>query len=83
MNTPLTVGVPLIVTVLAAQEPFTPAGRPEKVAPVAPVVANEMLVIAVLTHVVRLTPAAIVLFGVTTIVPVAFTAPQPPVSGME
>ena len=35
-----------MVTVLAAQLPVTPAGRPEKVAPVAPVVAKEILVIA-------------------------------------
>ena len=70
-----------MVTVLAAQEPFTPAGRPAKDAPVAPVVANEMLVIAVLIQVVRLTPAAIVLLGITVIVPVAVTAGvvQPPV----
>ena len=31
-------GVPLMVTTLAAQEPETPAGKPLKVAPVAPVV---------------------------------------------
>ena len=70
-----------MVTVLAAHEPFTPAGSPEKVAPVAPVVANEILVIAVLIHVVRLIPAAIVLFAVTVMVPVAVTAGvvQPPV----
>ena len=35
----LTVGVPLIVTTLAAQVPVTPAGSPVTVAPVAPVVA--------------------------------------------
>jgi hypothetical protein len=72
-----------MVTVLAAHEPFTPAGSPEKVAPVAPVVANEILVIAVLIHVVRLIPPAIVLFAVTVMVPVAFTEPHPPVRGME
>jgi hypothetical protein len=45
------------------------------------VVANEILVIAVLIHVVRLIPAAIVLFAVTVMVPVAVTAGvvQPPV----
>ena len=31
-------GEPLIVTTLAAQEPFTPVGKPVTVAPVAPVV---------------------------------------------
>ena len=33
-----------MVTVLAAQDPVTPAGKPEKVAPVAPVVANVIVV---------------------------------------
>ena len=36
---PAAVGVPLIVTTLAAQVPVTPAGSPVTVAPVAPVVA--------------------------------------------
>ena len=36
VNAPETVGVPLMVTVLDAHEPVTPAGRPEIVAPVAP-----------------------------------------------
>ena len=35
-----------MVTVLAAQLPVTPVGRPEKVAPVAPVVASVILVMA-------------------------------------
>ena len=35
-----------MVTVLPAQEPVTPAGKPEKVAPVAPAVAKEIVVIA-------------------------------------
>ena len=39
VNAPETVGVPLMVTVLDDQEPVTPAGRPEIVAPVAPEVA--------------------------------------------
>ena len=90
MKVPATVGVPLIVIVLAAQCADTPVGKP--LAPdtpsldmlVAPVVvmiiAGEM---AVLIHNVgddEGVPA--VLFGVTIIVPVAFTLPQPPVSGM-
>ena len=37
-----------MVATLPAQEPVTPAGKPEKVAPVAPVVANEILVMALL-----------------------------------
>ena len=65
---PLTVGIPLIVTVLFNHEPVTPAGKPVNVAPVAPVVANVIFVMAVLIHVVRLTPAAIVLSGVTVII---------------
>jgi hypothetical protein len=43
-----------------------------------------MLVINVLIHKVGDNDAALtVLFGVTVIVPVALTAPQPPDSGME
>ncbi len=46
--------MPLIVTVFAAQLPVTPAGRPLKVAPVAPVVLYVMFVIGVLMHTVWL-----------------------------
>ena len=35
---PASVGVPLMVTTLFAQEPNTPGGNPEKFAPVAPFV---------------------------------------------
>jgi hypothetical protein len=45
---PATLGVPLIVTTLAAQEPVTPVGRLVTVAPVAPVVEYVIGVIAVL-----------------------------------
>ena len=77
-------GVPLIVTTLAAHTPVTPAGRPVTVAPVAPVVEYVILVIAVLIHrVCAMVPAAdvsvTVLLAVTVIEPVAVTAPQPPV----
>ena len=80
----MVVGVPLIVATLLAQAPVTPVGKPLKVAPVAPVVEYVMLVIAVLIHFVwAFVPAAevrvMVLFGVTVIVPVAVTFPQPPV----
>ena len=70
-----------MVATLADQLPVTPAGNPLNVAPVAPVVAKLILVIAVLIHVVRFSPAAIVLFGFTVIVPVAVFVPpvQPPV----
>ena len=49
-----------MVATFAAHEPVTPAGNPEKVAPVAPVVARVILVIAVLIQTVLLIPAAIV-----------------------
>ena len=68
-----------MVTALAAQFPVTPAGRPEKVAPVAPVVAKEILVIAELIQTVWLVPGAIVFNGVTVIVPVVVAGGQPPV----
>ena len=57
-----------MVTVLAAQLPVTPAGRPEKVAPVAPVVASVILVMAELIQTVWLVPGAIVLSGVMVMV---------------
>jgi hypothetical protein len=51
--------------------------------PVAPVVVCVILVKGVLIHKVGVDDGAeTVLFGVTVIVPVAFTAPQPPVNGM-
>jgi hypothetical protein len=51
--------------------------------PVAPVVAWVISVNTVLIHNVGVVLAALaVLFGVTVIVPVAFTAPHPPVSGI-
>ena len=67
-----------MVTVLAAQLPVTPVGRPEKVAPVAPVVASVILVIAELIQTVWLVPGAIVFNGVTVIVPVVVAGGQPP-----
>jgi hypothetical protein len=69
---------------LEAKDPVTPDGNPVMDAPVAPVVEYVVVVIAVLIHFVWVPPATnvIVLFGVTVIVPVAFTVPQPPVSGM-
>ena len=68
MNVPDAVGVPLIVTTLAAHEPVTPAGKPVKVAPVAPVVANVIFVIALFTQTVWLVPAAMVFNAETTTV---------------
>ena len=84
MNIPLAVGVPLIVITLAAQAAVTPAGKPVGAPiPVAPVVAIVMFVKRVLIHRVGVDEGApAVLFGITVIVPVAFTLPQPPVKGM-
>ena len=48
MNVPETVGVPLMVTTLPDHEPVTPAGKLPNVAPVAPVVARVIVVIALL-----------------------------------
>ena len=79
------VGVPLTVIVLPEKEAVTPAGKPVGIPiPVAPVVVNVIGVSAVLTQSVGEDEAALtVLFGVTVIVPVAFTVPHPPVKGME
>ncbi len=86
---PDAVGVPLIVIVFDDQVADTPAGKlfapatPSLDMPVAPVVVIVMAVSAVLMHSVGVDeglPA--VLSGVTVIVPVAFTVPQPPVKGM-
>ena len=84
MNVPDAVGVPLIVIVLVAHVAVTPVGKPVAVPiPVAPVVVCVIAVSAVLIHNVGVLDAALaVLFGVTVIVPVAFTVPQPPANGM-
>ena len=70
--------------VFDAHAAVTPAGKPVGAPmPVAPVVVNVIAVSAVLIHNVGFDDAAVtVLPGVTVIVPVAFTLPQPPVSGM-
>ena len=84
MKVPAEVGVPEIVIVLDAQAAVTPAGSPEAVPmPVALVVVCVIAVRAVLMHRVGVEEAApTVLSGVTVMVPVAFTVPHPPVSGM-
>ena len=78
-----------MVIVLAAQCADTPAGNPLAPATpsleiaVAPVVAMVILVNAVLIHSVGVDEGAPAVFaGVTVIVPVAFTAPQPPVKAI-
>ena len=84
MNVPDTVGVPLIVMVFEAHEAITPVGRPVGVPiPAAPVVVCVIAVKGVLIHSVGVEDAAPAVFaGVTVIVPIAFTLPQPPVRGM-
>jgi hypothetical protein len=81
---PAAVGVPLIVIVLEAHAAVTPVGRPVAVPiPVAPVVVWVTAGRAVSVHSVGEEEAAdTVLTGVTVMVPVAFTLPQPPVKGM-
>ena len=77
-------GVPDIVISSDDQDALTPDGKPvAEPIPVAPVVAWVISVNAVLIHnvgVLDATPA--VLSAVTVIVPVAFTLPHPPVSGI-
>ena len=74
-----------MVIVLAPKLAETPAGKPEDAPiPVAPVVAWVIFVRTVLIHKVGvLEGAAAVLLAVTVIVPVAFTAPHPPVNKIE
>ena len=83
MNVPLAVGVPVMVMTSLAQPAVTPEGNPlAEPIPVAPVVAWVMSVKAVLIHKVGLEDAVpTVLSGLTVIVPVALTVPQPPVKG--
>ena len=65
-----------------AGNPFAPE-TPELEIPVAPVVVRVILVNAVFIHNVGFDDAVPgVLFGLTVIVPVALTLPQPPVNGM-
>jgi len=84
LKVPDAVGVPLIVIVLLAHAAVTPDGKPVAVPiPVAPVVVCVIAVSAVLIHNVGVLDAVLaVLAGVTVIIPVAFTVPQPPVTGM-
>jgi hypothetical protein len=89
LKEPDAVGVPLIVIKFDAHVAETPAGKPFAPdtplfdIPVAPVVAIVMAVTAVLIHNVGIEEGVPAVFaGVTVIVPVAFTLPQPPVNGM-
>ena len=76
--------------VFDAQVADTPAGKPFAPAtpsfeiPVAPVVVIVMFVKGVLIHNVGVEDGVPAVFaGVTVMVPVAFTLPQPPVNGIE
>jgi hypothetical protein len=85
LNVPDTVGVPLMVIVFEAQVAVTPVGKPVAVPiPVAPVVVWVIFGDkAVLIHKVGEYEATLaVLSGLTVIVPVALTVPQPPVNGI-
>ena len=85
MKVPVTVGVPEMVMLPPEKVPVTPVGKPENVAPVAPVVLYLIGVIAVLTQTVWLSVLGaevrvMVLLGRTMMVPLAVvTPPQPPV----
>jgi hypothetical protein len=73
-----------MVMVLASQAAETPAGNPAGAPiPVAPVVVCVIDVSAVLMHNVGVEEGALTVLINTVIVPVALTAPHPPVSGME
>jgi hypothetical protein len=87
LKVPLAVGVPLMVIVFDANVADTPAGKPFAPdtplfeIPVAPVVVMVMAVRAVLMQSVGDEEAVPAVFaGVTIIVPVALTVPQPPVN---
>ena len=81
---PEAVGVPLILIVSEAQEAVTPIGRPMGVPmPVAAAVVCVINVSGVLMQRVGVEEAVeAVLASTTVMVPVAFTLPHPPVSGM-
>ena len=84
MKVPVTVGLPEMVMFPPEKVPVTPVGKPENVAPVAPVVLYVIGVIAVSTQTVWLfVPGAevsvIAVLGRTMMVPLAVTFPQPPV----
>ena len=75
-------GEPLIVIFPAEYVPLTPAGSPLNVAPVAPEDVYVILVIGELIQTVWVLLADVrvmVLTGLTVMVPVAVTVPQPPV----
>ena len=64
---------------LLTHVPFIPAGKPEKIAPVAPLVTMIILFIGEPTQTFSSIPAEIVFNGVTSSVPVVAAKSQPPV----
>ena len=84
MNVPGAVGVPLIVMVLLAQVAVTPVGSPVAAPiPVATVVLCVMFVSSgVFIHKVGVDDATETVLSLTVMVPVAFTTPQLPISGI-
>jgi hypothetical protein len=89
-KTPELVGVPLKVIVFPDQLALTPGGKPfapvtpSSEIPFAPVVESVIADKETLIQELAVEEGApTVLFGVTVIVPVAFTLPQPPVNGIE
>ena len=85
MNVPVSVGVPLRVSVFSPGKKVAiiPAGRFEGgPIPVAPVVVRVIFVSIELVHRVGLLDGAETVLMLTVMLPVAFTAPQPPVNGM-
>ncbi len=90
MKVPAWVGVPLIVILSLAHDALTPGGNllapetPPFTMPVAPVVVWVIFVVnPVLIHIVGVPEAnPAVMAGLTVMVPVAFTLPHPPLSGM-
>ena len=85
LNIPETSGVPVIKIVSEDQLAVNPDGKPMTVSiPVAPTVECFMVVSKVFTHNVGVEEGELTVFaGVTVIVPVALTLPQPPVKGTE
>ena len=85
MNGPVSVAEPVIIMVFDAHDAVIPAGRPVGVPmPVAPVVVCVIVVRGVFSQRVGVEDAALTVFsGVTSMVPVADTVPQPPVKGIS
>jgi hypothetical protein len=79
LNVPDAVGVPLIVATLPAQVPVTPAGKPAKVAPVAPVVAKLIVVNCCINTNRLIGSCSNGILWLTVIVPVVVAGGHPPV----